>query len=451
MAVFDTALAALNGHPSALTALQLVGLLLIVWLVDLLTNFLLLRAISRTVRATPSKWDDALLANSVIKRLAHIVPALTVYYGISFVSGLPEGVVRLIRSIASAYVVLTLALSFINLLNAVGELYEQRDPERARARPIKGYLQLVKIIALLFTAILIIATLFNRDPLLLLSGLGAMTAVLLLVFKDTILSLVASVQLSTQDMLRVGDWIEMPQLNADGYAIDISLHTVKVQNWDRTITTVPTWRLINESFKNWRVMYESGRQIQRSLYLDQTSVRFLTDDECERLRRFVLLENYLGRKHAEIEAFNERLSAQGRDPINGRRITNVGTFRAYVQAYIEAHEGIHTELFRLVRQRQPGPTGLPLEIYCYTAKTGWADFEGIQADIFDHLYAILPEFGLRVFQGPSGTDIMRGLALERETSSAASDRAQLGSGGSAPASGARGAMPFLKKAIPEEK
>jgi miniconductance mechanosensitive channel len=397
---------------------------------------------SRTVRATPSKWDDALLANGVIERLTHIAPALTVYYGIAFISGLPAGVVLLVRSVASAYVVLTLALSFVNLLNAIGDLYEKRDPERARARPIKGYLQLVKIIALLFTAILVIAALFNQDPLLLLSGLGAMTAVLLLVFKDTLLSLVASVQLSTQDMLRVGDWIEMPQLMADGYVIDISLHTVKVQNWDQTITTVPTWRLINESFKNWRVMYDSGRQIKRSLHLDQTSVRFLTEEECERLRRFVLLDAYLGRKHEEIEAFNAKLATQGQDPINGRRVTNVGTFRAYVQAYVEAHDGIHKELFRLVRQRQPGPTGLPLEIYCYTAKTGWADYEGVQADIFDHLYAVLPEFGLRVFQEPSGMDI-RGLANEREMSNAG-DRGLLGPGGAAPALGARGITPVMK-------
>ena len=431
MEVLDTALATLDGHPWALMALQLIALLLMVWLVNLVTSSLLLRALSRAVSATPSKWDDALLANGFIKRLAHIAPALTVHYGISFVSGLPEGAVLLARSVANAYVALTLSLAFANLLNAIGDLYEKRNPERARARPIKGYLQLVKLITYLFTAILIVAVLFNQDPLLLLSGLGAMTAVLLLVFKDTILSLVASVQLSTQDMLRVGDWIEMPQLNADGFAIDISLHTVKVQNWDRTITTIPTWRLINESFKNWRVMYESGRKIQRSLYLDQTSVRFLTDEECARLRRFALLDGYLGRKHTEIEAFNEKLSARGQDPINGRRVTNVGTFRAYVQAYIEAHEGIHTELFRLVRQRQPEPTGLPLEIYCYTAKTGWADYEGIQADIFDHLYAILPEFGLRVFQAPSGTDI-RGLVLEKE------------SGGPTPASGARDVMPVMK-------
>src|SRR5690606_16541676 len=203
--------------------------------------------------------------------------------------------------------------------------------------------------------------------------------------------------------------------NADELDTDISLHTVKVQNWNKAITTIPTWRLISESYKNWRGMFESGgRQIQRSLYIDQTSVRFLTDTERERLRRFVLIRDYLDRKDAEIEAHNERLIAQGADPVNARRVTNIGTFRAYVQAYIEAHPGIHTEMFRLVRQRQPGPTGLPLEIYCYTAKTAWADYEGIQADIFDHLYAILPEFGLRVFQQPSGADVSRALALRSE-------------------------------------
>lgn len=412
MESFDTALVALNSHPWAITALQLVGLLLLVWLVDVLTNSLLLRAVTSAVRATPSKWDDALLDNRVISRLAHIAPALAAHYGIRFVASLPEGVVLLVRSVAGAYMVLTLAMGFSSLLNAIGQLYEKHDPERARARPIKGYLQLFKLIVFAFTTVLIVAVLFDRDPLLLLSGLGAMTAVLMLVFKDTILSLVASVQLSTQDMLRVGDWLEMPQLNADGYVIDMSLHTVKVQNWDRTITTVPTWRLINESFKNWRSMYESGRQIKRSLYLDQTSVRFLTDDECQRLRRFALLDDYLSRKQAELDAFNKRLIEQGRDPVNGRRATNVGTFRAYVQAYIEAHEGVHPGLFRLVRQRPPGPTGLPLEIYCYTSNTGWAEHERVQADIFDHLYAILPEFGLRVFQAPSGADIVRGLNKE---------------------------------------
>lgn len=408
MSFIDTITATLEQFAWALTALQVALLLFVVWLSDLITKSVLVRAITRAVHATPSKWDDALLGRGVIKRLAHVVPALVVYYGITFVSHVPSGVTTVIRSVASAYVVLTVALSLANLLSALGQVYEQRDPERARARPIKGYLQLAKIVIFLITTILILAALFNRDPLLLLSGLGAMTAVLMLVFKDTLLSLVASVQLSSHDMLRVGDWIEMPQFSADGYVIDISLHTVKVQNWDRTITTIPTWRLIDSSFKNWRGMFESGgRRIKRSIFLDQSSIRFLTDEERDSLRRFALIDDYLERKRKEIATYNEKLIAQGRDPINTRRVTNIGTFRAYVQAYIDAHPSIHQGMFRLVRQLEPGPKGLPLEIYCFTSTTAWAEYESIQADIFDHLYAILPAFHLRVFQEPSGVDLSR--------------------------------------------
>jgi miniconductance mechanosensitive channel len=408
MNAFDSLLAPLEGYPHLLTALQLMALIVIVWLANTITRRVLLRLISRSVKLTSTQFDDALLGRGVIARLANVVPALVAYYGINFVTGLPESVTLVVRGVANAYVVLTIALSLSNLLNAIGAIYEQRDPERARTRPIKGYLQVAKLLIFAVASILIVATLFNRDPLLLLSGLGAMTAVLMLVFKDTLLSLVASVQLSTHDMLRVGDWIEMPQLNADGYAIDISLHTVKVQNWDKTITTIPTWRLISESYKNWRGMFESGgRRIKRSLYLDQTSVRFLTPEERQRLRRFALIDAYLDRKQAELEEFNAKLIAEGKDPVNTRRVTNVGTFRAYVQAYVENHPRIHKGMFILVRQLQPEPTGLPLEIYAFTSTTAWAEYESIQADIFDHLYAILPEFGLRVFQQPSGEDIRR--------------------------------------------
>ena len=408
MNTFDSLLAPLDGYPWLMTTLQLLVLVLFVWLANAITRTVLVRVLTRTIKAAPTHWDNAVFGRGVIARLANVVPALVAYYGISFVQGLPAGVTLVVRGVASAYVVLTIALALSNLLNAINTIYEQRDPERARARPIKGYLQVTKIVIFFLAAILIIATLFNRDPLLLLSGLGAMTAVLMLVFKDTLLSLVASVQLSTHDMLRVGDWIEMPQVNADGFAIDISLHTVKVQNWDKTITTIPTWRLISESYKNWRGMFESGgRRIKRALYLDQTSVRFLTPEERQRLRRFALIDDYLDRKQAELEAFNAKLIAEGKDPVNTRRVTNIGTFRAYVQAYIDNHPRIHKEMFRLVRQLQPGPTGLPLEIYCFTSTTAWAEYEGIQADIFDHLYAILPEFGLRVFQQPSGEDLRR--------------------------------------------
>ena len=406
----DTLLLPLQDYPWAVTLLQIAALLLVVFLATLLTRSLLMRAIERVLRAAPSVWGKALLGQGVISRLAEVVPALVVYYGVGLLSEIPAGAVAVVRGLASAYVVLTIAWSIGNLLNALGVIYVERNPQRAQARPIKGYLQVVKLIVYLITAILIVAVLFDRDPLLLLSGLGAATAVLMLVFKDTILSLVASVQLSGNDMLRVGDWIEMPQLNADGTVIDISLHTVKVQNWDRTITSIPTWRLISESYKNWRGMFDSGgRQVKRSLYLDQASVRFLSEDERGRLRRFALIKDYLDRKLAEIAEFNQKLVAEGKDPVNSRAVTNVGTFRAYVQAYIESHPGIKKDMLMLVRQLQPQPNGLPLEIYCYTATTAWVEFEGIQADIFDHLYAILPEFGLRVFQGPSGADIREAL------------------------------------------
>jgi len=409
MEIFDELSAALRDHPLLQTALQLAALLVATWLSNVLARSLLVRAIRRGLRSLPEYWYEALVGHRVVRKLAAAVPALVIHYGIALIAEMPAGIKSVVQSLAAAYVVLTVAMAFGRLMDAISAVYESVNPERAQARPIKGYLQLVKIGIAVVAAIMMIATLFNRDPLLLLSGLGAMTAVLMLVFKDTLLSLVASMQLSGNDMLRVGDWIEMPQLNADGDVIDISLHTVKVQNWDRTITTIPTWRLISESYKNWRGMSESGgRRIKRALYIDQTSVRFLSDLERGRMKRFALLSEYLARKQAEIDEHNKGLRAAGQDPVNARNVTNVGTFRAYVEAWLRAHPQIHHQgMTLMVRQLQPGPTGLPLELYCFTTTTAWTEYEGIQADIFDHLYAILPEFGLRVFQEPAGSDVTR--------------------------------------------
>src|SRR5690606_14378628 len=263
----------------------------------------------------------------------------------------------------------------------------------------------VQIVIYAIATILVIATLIDRSPLILLSGLGAMAAVLMLIFQDSLLSLVASVQISSSDIIRVGDWVEMPALNADGDVIDIALHTVKVQNWDKTITSIPTKRFISDSFKNWRGMQESGgRRIKRSLYLDQQSVHFLNNEERQRLYRFNLLEDYLVKKRQEIDEWNTKLEEAGKEPVNTRRVTNLGTFRAYVQHYLQRHPGIHQDMTLMVRQLAPTAEGLPLEIYCFTNTVAWAQYEGIQADIFDHLLAILPEFGLRVFQAPGGAD-----------------------------------------------
>jgi len=323
-----------------------------------------------------------------------------------FVRHLPEELEAVISNVANATIVLVVALAITTGLTYVNELYKRR-PE-ARNRPIKGFLQVVKILVFAAAAILGVAALIEQSPLLLLSGLGAMAAVLLLVFKDTILSLVASVQLSAQDMLRVGDWIEMPQQNADGDVIDIALHTVKVQNFDKTITTIPTYKLINESYRNWRGMAESGgRRIKRAIHLDQNTLRFLTEQELADLRRFRLLRDYLDRKEQELRDWNAREMAGEDNPVNARRITNIGTFRAYVLAFLRTHPQINHEMTTLVRQLEPTPAGLPLEIYTFAATTQFAEYESIQSDIFDHLLAILPEFGLRVFQEPSGVDFAR--------------------------------------------
>ena len=305
----------------------------------------------------------------------------------------------------SAFIVLTVSLALAKILDLVEITYSRRPD--AAAKPIKGYLQLLKIFIFAVAVILIVATLINRNPLILLSGLGAMAAVLMLIFQDTILSVVAGVQLGTNDMVRIGDWIEMPSQNADGDVIEVALHTVKVRNWDKTITTIPVRKLITDSFKNWRGMQETGgRRIKRALYLDQRSVRFLDDAEIRRLEDFVLLDDYLEHKKKELADWNAELARRGAKPINERRVTNLGTFRAYVEQYLRNHPGIHQEMTLLVRQLQPGATGIPLEVYCFTNDTRWAVYEKIQSDIFDHLLAILPVFDLRVFQQCSDTSGM---------------------------------------------
>ncbi|PRH81754.1 mechanosensitive ion channel family protein [Arenimonas caeni] len=391
-------------RPWLLTLATSTTLLLVAWLADQLTRRLLVRVLVQLVQASPVKWDDAILRRGVIRRLSHTVPAIVIYLGAPLLPGVPEGVVAVARNVAAAYVVLTAAQALSAFLSSLQDIYESRDPVRARNRPIKGYLQVAKIVLFVLAAVLVIAVLVEKSPLLLLSGFGAMTAVLMLVFKDTILSLVASVQLNSNDMVRVGDWIEMPKYGADGDVIDVALHTVKVQNWDKTITTIPTHALIADSFKNWRGMSESGgRRIKRALQIDQGTVRYLDNEERQALSRFVLLQPYLEKKAAELAEWNA--TQEGRAPVNLRRLTNLGTFRAYARAYLQAHKGIHQGMTLLVRQLPPGPEGLPLEIYCFTATTAWGEYEDIQSDIFDHLLAILPEFGLRAFQQPSGADI----------------------------------------------
>jgi len=398
----ETLRTALAPYPWAYIAVVIAALLLAAWLANWLTKRVLLRGIKRALRASPlgGAAHDHEVKLRVIPRLANVVPALVIAAGVAAVPDLPPQVVAVVRALCQAFIVLTLALSISRALDLANLAYERRTD--ARDKPIKGYLQVAKIIMFVLAGISIVATLIGAQFLHILTGLGAATAVLMLIFQDTILSLVASVQISNDGRVRIGDWIEMPGQNADGDVVDIALHTVTVQNWDKTITTIPTKKLISDSFKNWRGMSESGgRRIKRALYLDQHSVRFLGEEDVARLHRFALIDDYLDDKQRELGEWNAKLPEHDREAVNQRRVTNLGTFRAYVERYLRHHPGIRQDMTLLVRQLQPTAEGLPLEVYCFSNDVRWAYYEGIQSDVFDHLLAILPEFGLKVFQGGS--------------------------------------------------
>lgn len=394
----------LQAQPALYTLVVIALLLMAAMLSNWISKHVLLVGLTRVLRFTRVGKDELFEQSTVITRLSNVVPAAVLSIGVRVVPNLPDFIVAVVRNVASAFIILTIALAIGNFLTLMNRLYERRPS--AVMKPIKGYIQVIKIGIYVVAALLIIATLIDRSPVILLSGLGAMAAVLMLVFQDTLLSLVASMQITSNDIIRVGDWVEMPGLNADGDVIDISLHVVKVQNWDKTITTLPTRRFIDTAFKNWRGMQQAGgRRMMREIMIDQHSIRFLTEDEKKKLEKLSLLQEYISTKQKEIDEWNEDLESHGDDAINSRRMTNIGTFRAYVTQYLKKHPGMHQELFMLVRQLTPTADGLPLQVYGFTNSTAWAVYEGTQSDIFDHLFAIIPEFGLRVYQHPSGSDM----------------------------------------------
>lgn len=391
-------------YPWVHTTLSLAALVIAAVLANFVVKRILLRIVNHLLGRTAYGRDQELRRFRVIERLAYIMPALVISSGIGLVPHLHSAVVTVVTNVANAYIILTIAMALAAALNVADTVYHRRP--QAQLKSIRGYVQVAKIAIYVIAAVLMIATLVDRSPLILLSGLGAMAAVLILVFQDTLLSLVAGIQISSTDMVRVGDWIEMPTLNADGAVMEIALHTVKIRNWDNTITTIPIRKLVTEPFKNWRAMQESGgRRIMRSIDLDQTGIRFLTPEEISNLSRFRHLESYMRSKQEELRDWNDSLGAKGRVGANKRRLTNVGTFRAYVDAYLRDHPKIRQDFLILVRQLQPGPEGLPIQIYCFTNTVAWVEYEAIQSDIFDHLLALLPEFGLSVFQNPVGADL----------------------------------------------
>jgi miniconductance mechanosensitive channel len=392
------------------TLLGVLALLLLAWLAGELCRRVLLRLAHGLARRTAWHWDDALVQRGSFRWLARLVAPLIVQYGIALVPGVPQAVEVAVGKAMLALLVFCVVMALGAALSAAEDVYRQTPAGQQRS--IKGVVQLAKLGLFLVGALVVIAAVTGRQVGLLLSGLGAMSAVLMLIFKDTILGFVAGVQLSSNDLLRVGDWIEMPQLNADGDVIDIALHTVKVRNWDKTVTSIPSWRLMSEPYKNWRGMQETGgRRIKRALYIDAASVHFLDEAAIARLSRLKLLADYLPSKTRDVMQWNQALGEAAAVPGNRRRLTNLGTFRAYVQAYLDTHPRIHHGLSCMVRQLDGGPQGIPLELYCFTATVAWAEYEGIQADIFDHLFALLPEFGLALYQQPSGQDVRAALAV----------------------------------------
>jgi len=370
-----------------------------------LTRYVALRVLSGIVRRSTTDWDDRFLHHQVPHRLSLIPPALVVYLAAPAIEGLPAAAESVTQRVALTIVIVSFAAALFAALNAANEIYEEQV--YAADRPIKSYLQLIKLIVTIFAAVLVVATLADQSPVLLLSGLGAATAVLLLVFRDTILSLVASVQLATNDLIRLGDWIQMDAHGADGEVIDIALHTVKVRNWNLTVVSLPTHKLISESFINWRGMIESGgRRIMRAVHIDVTSVRFLGDAELDRFATWPRLREHIGAKRAELGVEGGGHDPEAAATRAARRLTNIGVFRAYCEAYLREREDLRVEdMTLMVRQLPASSEGVAIELYGFTRTTAWAEHEGIQADIFDHVLAILPAFGLRPYQHPTSTDV----------------------------------------------
>lgn len=368
----------------------------------------LLKIVTNLILKTKNTWDDALIEHKVLSRLTLLLPFLLALFLTPLI--LPEGVLltNLFVIFTKVLLVFQIAQSISAVLNVSKSFYS--ESAKQRYLPLNAIIQVIKLVVYLVAVIIIVALIINRSPVYLLSGLGALTAVLLLIFQDTIKGLVASIQISANKMVVAGDWIELPKYGADGDVIEIGLSTVKVENFDKTITTIPTYALISDSFKNWRNMYHTGaRRIKRTIIIDIASIDFYSLEKIDFLVNTNLLKTYLTDKKQQLAVNHESLDStiaqnDTLTKINMRQLTNIGTFRAYIEMYLNQNTNICNDLTCMVRQLPASASGLPLEIYCFANTTDWIAYEAIQADIFDHLFAIAPHFDIRVFQHPSGSD-----------------------------------------------
>ncbi len=393
-------------EPVADAAARLIAfavVLILSFVVFFIASRIVLRILERIALKTKAEWDDKIVHNKVLFWVANLAPAIVIYLLAPAALGGWVTAIQIVLGAAQIYMIVVALLALDALLNAALEIYD--DFPVSREIPLKGFVQVAKIILYIVAVIVVVSTLLSKSPVYLLSGMGVLASVLILIFKDAILGFVAGIQLSANRMLAKGDWIEMPKYGADGDILEVALTTVKVQNWDKTITTIPTYALITDSFRNWRGMSESGgRRIKRSIYLDLNTIKRCTPEMVERFKRVKFIAAYVEEKSHQLAKWNQERGIDMSDAANARNLTNVGTFRAYIQAYLENHPEINQNMTLLVRHLEPTPDGLPIQIYCFSKDQVWANYERIQADIFDHILAIASEFDLRIFQNPTGSD-----------------------------------------------
>ena len=384
------------------SAIILVIILAIAFLGDAICKHVILTTVTRLVKKTKATWDDVVFDRKVMIYLSHLVAPIILYILLPLAIS-NVGLLTFILRICMIYII-AVFLKFISaLLTALYHVYSER--EQFRDRPLKGLLQTVQVILFFIGGIIIVSILIDKSPMVLLTGLGASAAVLMLVFKDSIMGFVSGIQLSANNMLKVGDWIEMPKYGADGTVIEVTLNTVKVRNWDNTITTIPPYALVSDSFQNWRGMQESGgRRIKRSIRIDMNSVKFCTPEMLAKYRKIRLLKDYIEETEKVVEEYNKEHGIDNSVLVNGRRQTNLGVFRAYLTNYLRSLPAVNQDLTCMVRQLQPTEQGIPLELYFFSSIKAWIPYEGVQADVFDHVLAIIPEFDLHVFQNPTGED-----------------------------------------------
>ena len=388
----------------------LVVLILLSMTIYALTKKFIVKILHTFFRKTAVKWDDILADHETFNNLAHFIPAVIIRMATPYLFSDYQTLQPFMIKLADIYVLIAATLIAISFLKAVEYMLSQS--QAFVNKPLASYFQLLRIVLYIAIFIIILSVIIGKSPMYFLTAFGAMTAIILLIFKDTILGLVASVQISTNDVVRVGDWVEMPKFNADGDVIAINLNTIKVRNWDKTITAIPTFYFITDSFKNWRGMQESGgRRIKRSILLNVHTIKFVDPETRERFKKYTLITDFVNDRQKEIEKHNEEDGIDISQLINGRRMTNIGIFRRYVEHYLKQHKGIQQDMTMLVRQLSADDRGLPIEIYCFTNTTSWLEYENIQSDIFDHLFAAASWFDLELYQQPAGSDIA--MAIEK--------------------------------------